>query len=481
MRKTAAFSLSLSFVAAAALGSTPTLPLSPCRIEGIKHAVACGTFFVDEDRVARKGRKIPLSIVVLPATGSRRASDPFVWFEGGPGASVTGSAADYQAIWKEINRRRDIVLVDVRGTGRSNGLPCTGSDLSDVQHLLDGIVSDESLPNCRKRLEEHADLALYTDSLAADDIDDVRAALGYEKLNVAGASGGTRTAQVYARQHPDRVRTLVLWDPVSTGDRMPLMFARDAQDALDRVIASCRAQEDCRRKFPDTGAELSRLLTRLTGRAEPVEATDEATKKKLQLRLSRNGLAQTVRAMLYSPRTASLLPLQLHEAAQGNFKPLGESAAAFASSMLGAIDYGDFLCISCSEDVPFYSDAEAEAAAADTFLGSFRARRQKEICRQWPSRPVPAEFLEPVHSEAPALLIGGDLDPVTTARVMTKVAREMPRSVQVIVKGGSHDFEGMKGASCIDRIMAAFIDAGSERGLDTTCVSKIRPVPFALR
>lgn len=106
---------------------------------------------------------------------------------------------------------------------------------------------------------------------------------------------------------------------------------------------------------------------------------------------------------------------------------------------------------------------------------------QKKACRLWPSRPVERAFFDPVRSSVPALLIGGDLDPVNPPRNVEWLAQTLSRARRVIVPRGSHDFDGMEGAACIDRIITQFIETGSEKNLDTRCIAEMRPVPFALR
>ncbi|HSS44936.1 MAG TPA: alpha/beta hydrolase, partial [Thermoanaerobaculia bacterium] len=101
------------------------LSLEPCEIAGLQSKARCGTYPVYENRAARRGRKIGLKIVVLPATGGNRASDPFVYLSGGPGESATEAAAGLVQGFAKIREQRDVVLVDQRGTGGSHPLNCS--------------------------------------------------------------------------------------------------------------------------------------------------------------------------------------------------------------------------------------------------------------------------------------------------------------------------------------------------------------------
>jgi pimeloyl-ACP methyl ester carboxylesterase len=459
----------------------PRLSLTPCKVTGIEREVRCGRFEVYEDRARHAGRKISLRVVVLPSTGAQHAADPVFVFEGGPGASAVESAAGEAAGGAEVNKKRDIVLVDVRGTGDSNGLQCKAlQGHQGVLGYLESFLPVAGVRACRKELEPRADLKLYTTALSVDDVDDVRAALGYDRINVEGGSYGTFAALNYMRRHPAHVRTAVLEGIVPPDTRLPLSFARDAQAALDKVIEACKRDSACHAAFPDTAGEIARLLSRLD--AQPVEATikDPKTGQPLKFMLGRSAAAQTIRYMLYIPVTAAQIPLQVHMAAQGDFGPLAESAYFFGNFATGMSD-GFYLSVTCSEDVPLFTPAEAAEAARGTFLGDFRARVQKAACAEWPRGETPEGFTEPVRSDVPTLLISGERDPVTPAAWAERAARTLPHSKSVVVPGGGHGYDGEKNVECLDRISLAFVESGTEKDLDTGCVAAIEPAPFALR
>ncbi|MGH9442498.1 MAG: alpha/beta hydrolase [Thermoanaerobaculia bacterium] len=474
----------LGSILALALSAPPAphrLDLTPCKVPGIEREVRCGRFEVWEDRAKRAGRKISLRIVVLPATGSEKQPDPVFVFEGGPGQSAVESAAGEAAGGAEVNRRRDIVLVDVRGTGDSNGLQCKAlQGHAGALGVLESFLPVDGVRACRQALEPRADLRLYTTSIAVDDVDDVREALGYDRINVEGGSYGTRAALVYMRRHPEHVRTAVLGGIVPTDTRMPLYFARDAQTALDRLIAACGKDSACHAAFPDPAGEIAAMLTKLDRRLAETTLKDPETGKPLKITLGRSAAAQTIRFMLYSPITAAQIPLQVHLAAQGDFSRLAESAFLFGN-LVASVSDGFYLSVTCAEDVAFFTAAEAEKEARGTFLGDFRARAQKAACAQWPRGEVPAGFSGPVRSEAPTLLISGERDPVTPAAWGEQAARTLSHALLIVVPGGGHGFDGEKGAECLDRLGQELIERGTEKGLDTSCAAKIEPAPFALK
>jgi pimeloyl-ACP methyl ester carboxylesterase len=241
--------------------------LHPCSGDDGPTDAYCGTLTVSENRQSKQGRTIDLRIVVLPALSRDAKPDPVFFLAGGPGQGAAQMARGLREIFRRVQSERDIVLVDQRGTGKSNPLNCT----SDSDTLKDINEPDQTgLERLRKCMQEYdADLTMYTTQIAMDDLDEVRTHLGYDKINLYGGSYGTRAALVYLRQHEANVRSMVI-DGVAPPDmRLPLFFARDAQRALDLLIADCEKDEPCRARYPQLGQRVRALLQRLE--TEPVK------------------------------------------------------------------------------------------------------------------------------------------------------------------------------------------------------------------
>ncbi len=135
------------------------------------------------------------------------------------------------------------------------------------------------------------------------------------------------------------------------------------------------------------------------------------------------------------------------------------------------------LSVTCAEDVPLIREDEIEAATQGTFLGDARVRQQRRACEFWPRGSLPSGYHEPVRSQIPALLIAGELDPVTPPWTAEQVARKLLNSRVVVVPGGAHSNTD----DCVTGLITRFVAAGTIEGLDTSCVSETAPPAFVVR
>lgn len=139
--------------------ATNTLTLKPCSLFNLEETLQCGTYEVWENRSTREGRKIPLRVVVMPATGDHPAPDPIIFFAGGPGGSTVEMAPGLAFAMAEAHERRDFVLVDYRGTGESAPLFCDYQlEPRGIDEALETFLPIDELAACRDALSARADL-----------------------------------------------------------------------------------------------------------------------------------------------------------------------------------------------------------------------------------------------------------------------------------------------------------------------------------
>jgi pimeloyl-ACP methyl ester carboxylesterase len=467
-------------LAACARPESSTRPgwLKPCTLDRVDGDARCGTFEVIEDRAARQGRRIGLRVAVLPAT-ARTAPDPVIFFAGGPGDSAVGNAGYIAATLGGVRRSRDIVLIDQRGTGGSHQLTCDLYRGSGVGRFTGAFMPLDAVDACRAQLSGTANLGMYTTTIAVDDAAEVLSALGYGRVNLVGGSYGTRMAQVFLRRHPERVRTVILNGVTPLADRIPLTFARDAQAALDGLLAECERTADCRAAFPNARAEAAAVFERAKRGPIEVGVYNRESGGTVTISLAGEMVGEVTRWLLYSPVAARRIPSLFHRAASGDWTPLAEAAIARRRDTMAPGSIGLYLSVTCAEDLPGIDPAAASRGAAGTFLGDYRYREQRAACERWVSGAVPDGFHEPVVSDAPVLLLSGALDPVTPPAAGAAVAAHLKNSLHVVVPSGAHGFAGMQGEDCLRRFQADFIEKGAVTGLSISCLAEVHPPPFA--
>lgn len=464
----------------AALASAPLRPQAPvaavttaphpCKIPDVTEEVRCATYAVWENREAKKGRKIGINIVILPAKGPEKLPDPIFFFGGGPGEGIAEEAPGLAQL---PERKRDVVLVDQRGTGRSNTLDCEfwGHPL-DLRQAAGDLFPVDAVRACKARLEKVADLRYYTTALGMDDVDEIRAWLGYGKINLSGGSYGTRAAEVYLQRHPESVRTVTLIAVAPLDEYLPLHHAYAGQRALDLLLAECAADSACHTAFPNAKEEIKKVMERVD-QGVTVTVTNPVTKEKQEVRPTHGLVAEGIRFLMYG-QGGSALPLQIHQAFEGNLKPLVQKSIERRLDIDEVLAMGMLFSVTCAEDLPFIDDATAAQATKGTLLGDYRIRQQKEVCKVWPRGEIPANLHTPVHSGVPVLLIAGERDPVTPPEFAERAAKYLSNSLLVLVPRGSHGGAG----ECTDQMISKFIDTASVKGIDTSCLQKLPPTKF---
>ncbi len=451
------------------------IDLKQCQLPNVDGSALCGVYDVYENRATKSGQKISLNIVIIPALGPTHLPDPVFWLHGGPGAGATEAVGIAKGGFLEVFRKdRDLVFVDQRGTGKSNPLKCDiGDDPVDLQTYFGKLFPVAAVRACREKLEKTADLRMYTTPIAMDDLDEVRDAIGYEKINIVAASYGTIAAQVYMRQHSASVRAAFLVGVATPGVKQPLLFARAAQHALDLVIVDCAADQTCNRAFPNLRSEFQAVLSRFDNGPIEVNMLDVTTKKLRSVRLERENYVERLRLLLYTTTFARYVPLVVHEAYGGNFVPFETISVRYNPGSLLA--RGMYLTVTCSEGVRFISRSEIVSEAKGTFVGERRVRAHMAACNDWPKGDVPTSFIEPVKSDIPIIMFSGEVDGSSPPWFGKNAVRYMHNGIQILARYYGHQLD----SPCLWEVMRTFINSASVREIDSSCSENIRRPPFA--
>lgn len=466
---------------AAVPDGTEALPLEACHLSiaqaTARVAARCGTLTVPEDPAEPDGRAIDLAVALLPATSRSRASDPLVFITGGPGQSALESFVVAGNAFRRIGRDRDILLVDQRGTGKSNRLSCDMPDSHEeltasaeqrrawVRECLDGLPGDPRF---------------YTTSVAIRDLDAVRVALGYERLNLYGISYGSRVAQAYARRYPGNTRSVILDGVVPMDLALGPDISLDAQRALGLLYRRCANDEACNERFPNLTDSFAQVQAQLREGPLQLVLADPVTAELTELMFSDEYFTGVIRMFSYAPETVALLPLLIdHAATYGDFAPLAAQALLVMQELGDAMAAGMHNAVVCTEDIPFITDdAALRERLRETYLGANTLEYLADACGVWPQGVIDPDFKEPWTSGIPTLILSGEADPVTPPRNGERLLETLSDARHIVGPGQGH---GLAARGCVPRLMADFVAGANPGALEIECVERIAPAPFFLR
>ena len=455
--------------------SAANLTLEQCRLEHPLKVTSvearCGTLSVPLDRSRAKGDAISLHIAVMPALNRRSTKAPLFLLAGGPGQSAEGFYVAQSAAFLRINRDHDIVLVDQRGTGRSSALVCDYPE--DWQEPADPMPAlRQATQACLGKYGDR--VRFYTTSIAVQDLDAVRVALGYQQIDLYAASYGTRVAQLYMRRFPTHTHAAI-FDGVTYPEQIIGLDApKDGERALQLIVARCKASQDCAAAYPDLQQELDALLNRFGTQRVGITLDDPNDGSRKQIDFTRSILNAALRFLSYSATQAALLPALIHQAADGDLSPLAAQTVMSTRQVSEQLAAGMQYSVLCTEDAPFIA-ASDRTALRQTYQGTDQIDAMLEICKLWPRGPMDADLHSPLHSDVPTLLLSGEADPVTPPADAERAARGLTAKRLLVLGGEGH---GQLNVSCVPRLMAAFLNSADPEGLDTACLRNHSVQPF---
>src|SRR5690606_16768192 len=382
---------------------------------------------------------------------------------GGPGQSTIEFFAAYAGAFEPVRRNRDIVLLDQRGTGRSAPLDC-GLDTELVQGE---ITAERAAAEARECLEELGhDPRFFTTSVAVTDLEALRQALGAPAFNLYGISYGTRVAQHFARQYPASTRTVILDGVVPPQIALGPAIAIHAQEALDRIFARCTETPACHARFPGIVAKFASLRERLVREPVAVELPDPLSARPQALSFGGPELAGALRLLSYHPSTVALMPLLIHEAYAGNYRPLAAQYLMTARSVGEALSIGMHNAVVCTEDAPFFEGEEVTREMLEaTYIGPMQLEALEAMCEVWPEGVRDDTLRMPLATDAPVLLLSGDADPITPPEFAELAAVAMSRHEHLV---GSDQGHGQLTRTCIPEALAKFVEAASFEWVEET-------------
>jgi pimeloyl-ACP methyl ester carboxylesterase len=437
--------IGLALITLAGCASSPALHLAPCTVADAP--ARCGTFEVAESPTS--SRVLPLKVIVLPAT--ERNVAPIFVFGGGPGVPVTPGAELEVKLFAAERRFHDTVFVDERGAGGSAPLVCPNAMKAHEREMIEGDLFPASLViDCRRELEPKADLTHYTFDDFTADVESLRKALGYERIDIIALSAGTRAALTFLSHFPSSVRSMLLTGPVPPENRIPLEFARDADAAMQILI------RDSASAFPSFESELASVRAWLG--THPMDISSAG----YTIHMTRGAFDEFLRTTMYTADRQALVPLIVHLAATGEWQRIAPRFINYRRNFYDGL--GIFLSVTCPTDVRYIKPGE---------IHDDRVSRQVTACELW--APGLAPRVTVARTNVPVLIFSGAIDPVTPPRWADVLARDLGNArIVTLANTGHTEFN-----PCTDSIEVPFFDAGSFALLDDSCAKSLQRPPFA--
>ncbi len=439
----------------------------------------CASINLPENPEHPAGPSINIHFLRIKAVNARPQADPLVLIQGGPGGSSQMMAYSLHRYFASVRQNRDLLFVDLRGTGESNPLNCPGLD------SITSSMSDKEALQTYQRLmlacaQNHGQRApFYSTERAAADLDILRSRLGYKQFNFWGASYGTRVALKYAVNYPAFTRSLVLDGLAPKVIALPRHIARDATIAFGRLNQFCQADQLCQQHYGDLAVHaetITRHLHAAEAAQQPVQIIqpDPLNQQPKEWLFTPRRFAQLLISALYSRELTSLAPRALKEAAGGNYQLLGTlSALAEANHTQLSIAEGLYYSIICNEDLTM---PQPNPASDPVFMGVNIVEDKLAVCASWPQSANLPPDSHPNINHTPTLLLSGALDPVTPKPWANLVALTQLNHQIIEVPGGNHVVSTL---GCIPNLIAQFINNPASQ-LPTDCSQAILPLPFYL-
>ena len=453
------------------------LVLEDCRIRaadgypGIK--ALCGEFQRPENPAAPDDGTVSLFVAVVPALSLEPEADPFVPIAGGPGQASSAFYAGTATAFEDVRRNRDIVLLDQRGTGQSAPMTCAVEE-----EIIEGLFSEEqTISQARDCLESLPhDPRYFTTSVAVQDLEALRIALGYKKFNLYGISYGTRVAQHFLRQYPAATRSVILDGIVPPQLALGPGIAIEAQNTLEAIFIRCAEDAACGNAFPDLREDFAELRARLSDNEEVVVVANPLTGAPEEITFGSDDMAGALRLLSYHPNSVALMPLLIDQAVGGNYGPLASQFLMIAASLSDQISVGMHNAVVCTEDAPYFAGENVSTdELAATYIGPVQLDALAAICSVWPQGTIDDNFKLPVESDVPVLLLSGENDPITPPAYGDLAAIELTNFTHLTGRRQGH---GMAPRGCVADIIGDFVTSADPGMLETACIERLHAMPF---
>jgi pimeloyl-ACP methyl ester carboxylesterase len=471
------------FAAAAIFGQTDRIPRfekAPCAIAApAGERVDCGYLVVRESRSSSSRSVIRLPIAILKSDSSKPKPDPVLRTLGGPGGSSLRLIRGRRSSpWL---KDRDMIIFEQRGTRYAQpSLECPEVDQARIEsnkQLLDRSAARNrelgAARACFQRLSQSGiQLSAYNSSESAADIEDLRKALGLEKINLYGVSYSARLMLDVMRRFPAGIRSVVLESTLPPEVNYDEVGVDGIVRSLDELFKGCRDDAECAQAFPNLEKEFYAVVARFNASHLPVSLSNDKSGSPTVVELSGDDFATWIVDYLFSDQPASTAeaPMVIHGAFEGNYEAFRKYANDKVSTSF--YSWGMRYSVWCVEEMPF-EDRKAIAAQSAKYKGllGYEVMSLPEICGVWKVKPAAAIENKSVVSSIPTLVLAAQYDAYTSPEWGRAVSKNLRNSFFFEIPWAGHG--PAFSVPCVSGMIASFIEDPT-RDPNDECVAETR-------
>jgi len=469
--------------------TTKSLSLTSCFIDGLALEVQCGNLSVPENWQQPNAKQLTLNFAVIPAIAAIAEPDPLFILVGGPGQAGVELAPMLSQVFGQVRQKRQLVVIDQRGTGKSSPLSCDDEtidpEISDSETIepetsdtdvYSQVMSETAVADvllCASNYD--VDLAQYNTNNAVRDFDAVRQALGFQQINLYGISYGSRAALVYMREKPQVLRSVIL-DAVVPTQAVIGPVGVQATRAFDLLVTQCQALAACNASYPELAATYRQIKQALTAKPLETEILHPMTAQPTVLKVDVVKFISVIHGLLYNSATTEQLPFIISEFAKANYQPF-IGAMSQGQNTSASIYSGLNFNILCNEDFVRVTEQQLVLERANKFAGDALFSSVAQVCQGWPKFSAPSNFSTPVLSDIPTLLLSGELDPITPPAWGELAAKGLSNAKHYVAKQASH---GLITQTCAATMISQFLKQTSFDDINADCLDQMPQRKFWL-
>lgn len=413
-------------------------------------AAETGWLTVPELHNAQQSKSIRLPVIRLKST-AERPDYPIVYLAGGPGDSGLATAKDeIFPLLMALRQRADVIIFDQRGTGQSEpNLTIPGKLSIPPEALLEEEATRLNLIEQSKaavaELTKHGiNLAAYNTAENADDLEDLRKALGVEKINIWGHSYGSHLGLAFIKRHPDSVSKAILGGVNGLDQRW--RYPSNLDDLIRQVDFYIDQNPKLKKQMPSLRQSITKVFSDLE--KNPVVFTSQGKTLKFgKLEL------QTIVAVRSGDLTfIKMLPLLFGQMQTGEYELMAQTVAGLKERDWGtAMRYS--MHIASGGPVERLKAIEDQEKTALFGRGLNYPFNEKDFVNVWNVPDLGEDFRQPVKSNIPVLFMSGNLDGRASLADTNIIRQGFPNSQHLLIEGGSHNFYALSPA-----ILPAMLD-----------------------